>query len=101
MDDQRLKNPDIGGTSAVPDYFDEILARIQDIYESNKAIMRVVSGEFDLKRERTLTPSPSPERRGEKDGFLLRREDRRECLARANQGEVISQNNYAICEMFV
>ncbi|MEX2580537.1 MAG: HsdR family type I site-specific deoxyribonuclease [Verrucomicrobiales bacterium] len=38
-----------------------------DLYESNKAIMRLVSDGFHLKRERTLTPSPSPGRRGEQE----------------------------------
>jgi hypothetical protein len=52
-----------------------------DLYESNKAIMRLVSDGFHLKRERTLTPGPSPKGRGESDakvsdGFLLKREDR-------------------------
>ena len=36
-----------------------------DLYESNKAIMRLVSDGFHLKRERTLTPGPSPKGRGE------------------------------------
>jgi hypothetical protein len=49
-----------------------------DLYESN---MRLVSDGFHLKRERTLTPGPSPKGRGESDakvsdGFLLKREDR-------------------------
>ncbi|RLA51043.1 MAG: hypothetical protein DRQ98_12080 [Gammaproteobacteria bacterium] len=30
MDDERLKNPDIAGTSTVPDYFDEILSSISE-----------------------------------------------------------------------
>jgi len=38
-----------------------------DLYESNKAIMRLVSEGFHLKRERTLTPGPSPKERGEKE----------------------------------
>ncbi len=29
MDDQRLKNPPVVGASAIPDYFDELLARIR------------------------------------------------------------------------
>jgi type I restriction enzyme R subunit len=36
-----------------------------DLYKSNKAIMRLVSDGFHLKRERTLTPGPSPKGRGE------------------------------------
>jgi hypothetical protein len=49
-----------------------------DLYESNK---RLVSDGSHLKRERTLTPGPSPKGRGESDakvsdGFLLKREDR-------------------------
>jgi hypothetical protein len=36
-----------------------------DLYESNKAIMKLVSDGFHLKRERILTPSPSPKGRGE------------------------------------
>ena len=36
MDDERLKNPDIKGTSAVPDYFDELLERIREIRASER-----------------------------------------------------------------
>ncbi|OSD63312.1 hydroxyacid dehydrogenase [Salmonella enterica subsp. enterica serovar Rough O:d:1,7] len=35
MDDERLKNPPVG-TSAVPDYFDEMLERIRDIRASER-----------------------------------------------------------------
>ncbi len=35
MDDERLKNPPVKG-SAVPDYFDEMLARIRDIRSSER-----------------------------------------------------------------
>jgi len=35
MDDERLKNPPVAG-SAVPDYFDEMLARIRDIRASER-----------------------------------------------------------------
>ena len=35
MDDERLRNPPVRG-SAVPDYFDEILARIRDIRASER-----------------------------------------------------------------
>ncbi len=38
-----------------------------DLYESNKAIMRLDSDGFHLNRNRTLTPSPSPKRRGEQE----------------------------------
>lgn len=38
-----------------------------DLYDSNRAIMRLVSDGFHLKRERTLTPSPSPKERGEQE----------------------------------
>lgn len=37
MDDERLKNPPVKG-SGVPDYFDEILARIRDIRASEKRL---------------------------------------------------------------
>ena len=37
MDDERLKNPPVKG-SAVPDYFDEMLARIRDIRASERRI---------------------------------------------------------------
>jgi len=48
MDDERLKNPDISGTSAVPDYFDEILARIQDIRASERRMYLRVREIFSL-----------------------------------------------------
>ncbi len=35
MDDERLKNPPVAG-SAIPDYFDEMLARIRDIRSSER-----------------------------------------------------------------
>lgn len=41
-----------------------------DLYESNKQIMRLVSEGFHLKRERTLTPDPSPKGRGESEEGL-------------------------------
>ncbi len=37
MDDERLKNPPVKG-SAIPDYFDEMLARIRDIRASEKRV---------------------------------------------------------------
>ncbi|MFT5471504.1 MAG: hypothetical protein ACI8UO_006638 [Verrucomicrobiales bacterium] len=48
MDDERLKNPDISGTSSVPDYFDEILARIQDIRASERRMYLRVREIFSL-----------------------------------------------------
>jgi hypothetical protein len=48
MDDERLKNPDISGTSAVPDYFDEIFARIQDIRASERRMYLRVREIFSL-----------------------------------------------------
>jgi len=42
MDDERLKNPPVKG-SAVPDYFDEMLARIRDIRASERRMfLRVI-----------------------------------------------------------
>ncbi len=52
MDDERLKNPPVAG-SAVPDYFDEMLARIRDIRASERRMyLRVkdifaVAGDYD------------------------------------------------------
>lgn len=37
MDDERLKNPPVG-SSAVPDYFDEMLERIRDIRASERQV---------------------------------------------------------------
>jgi hypothetical protein len=48
MDDERLKNPDISGASSVPDYFDEILARIQDIRASERRMYLRVREIFSL-----------------------------------------------------
>ena len=48
MDDERLKNPDIAGTSTVPDYFDELLARIQDIRASERRMYLRVREIFSL-----------------------------------------------------
>lgn len=53
MDDERLKNPSIAG-SAVPDYFDEMLARIRDIRASERRMyLRVkeifaMAADYDL-----------------------------------------------------
>lgn len=38
-----------------------------DLYESNKAIMRLITDGFHLKRERIFTPSPSPTGSGEQE----------------------------------
>jgi hypothetical protein len=52
MDDERLKNPPVKG-SAVPDYFDEMLARIRDIRASERRMyLRVkeifaMAGDYD------------------------------------------------------
>lgn len=47
MDDNRLKNPPIGGSS-VPDYFDEMLARIRDIRASERRMYLRVKEIFAL-----------------------------------------------------
>lgn len=52
MDDERLKNPPVAGSS-VPDYFDEMLSRIRDIRSSERRIyLRVrdifaMAGDYD------------------------------------------------------
>ena len=55
MDDERLKNPSVAG-SAVPDYFDEMLARIRDIRASGEC------GEWDafLKFNNSTYPQSIP-----------------------------------------
>ena len=58
LNDERLKNPPIAG-SGIPDYFDEILARIRDIRASEQRMyMRVreifsMAGDYDLSRSET------------------------------------------------
>lgn len=47
MDDERLKNPPIGA-KAVPDYFDELLARIRDIRSSERRVYLRVREIFSL-----------------------------------------------------
>lgn len=47
MDDERLKNPPVG-SSAVPDYFDEMLERIRDIRASERRIYLRVREIFAL-----------------------------------------------------
>jgi hypothetical protein len=52
MDDERLKNPPVAGSS-VPDYFDEMLERIRDIRASERRMyLRVkeifaMAGDYD------------------------------------------------------
>jgi hypothetical protein len=48
MDDERLKNPPIPGTSGVPDYFDELLERIRDIRASERRMYLRVKDIFTL-----------------------------------------------------
>ncbi len=47
MDDERLKNPPVAGSSA-PDYFDEVLARIRDIRASERRMYLRVREIFAL-----------------------------------------------------
>ena len=48
MDDDRLKNPPVPGTSPVPDYFDELLERIRDIRASERRMYLRVRDIFKL-----------------------------------------------------
>jgi len=48
MDDERLKNPAVEGASQVPDYFDELLARIQDIRTSERRMYLRVREIFSM-----------------------------------------------------
>jgi len=58
LNDERLKNPPVAG-SMIPDYFDEILARIRDIRSSERRMyLRVreifsMAGDYDLSRSET------------------------------------------------
>ena len=58
LNDERLKNPPVAG-SGIPDYFDEILARIRDIRASERRMyLRVreifsMAGDYDLSRSET------------------------------------------------
>lgn len=58
LNDERLKNPPVAG-SGIPDYFDEILARIRDIRSSERRMyLRVreifsMAGDYDLSRNET------------------------------------------------
>ena len=60
MDDERLKNPPVPGSTAVPDYFDELLARIRDIRASERRMyLRVkelfsLAADYELAREGTV-----------------------------------------------
>jgi len=47
MDDERLKNPPVG-SSAVPDYFDEMLERIRDIRASERRVYLRVKDIFTM-----------------------------------------------------
>jgi hypothetical protein len=59
MDDERLKNPPVPGTSEVPDYFDELLERIRDIRASERRMyLRVreifaLAADYDSSRNET------------------------------------------------
>jgi hypothetical protein len=59
LDDQRLKNPPVEG-SGVPDYFDELLARIRDIRASERRMyLRVkeifaLAGDYDPSQKATI-----------------------------------------------
>lgn len=48
MDDERLKHPPVPGASPVPDYFDEMLARIRDIRASERRMYLRVREIFAL-----------------------------------------------------
>mgnify|MGYP002662414967 CR=1 FL=1 len=48
IDDERLKNPSIPGTTPLPDYFDELLERIRDIRASEKRFYQKVRELFAL-----------------------------------------------------
>lgn len=60
MDDERLKNPHVPGSSAMPDYFDEMLARIRDIRSSERRMyLRVkelftLAADYELSKEETI-----------------------------------------------
>ncbi|MDR2725803.1 MAG: virulence RhuM family protein [Candidatus Adiutrix sp.] len=53
LDDERLKNPPVAGSSSLPDYFDELLERIRDIRASERRMyLRVreifaLAGDYD------------------------------------------------------
>ncbi len=60
MDDERLKNPPIPGSTSVPDYFGEMLARIRDIRASERRMyLRVkelftLATDYELKKSETI-----------------------------------------------
>ncbi|MBF0588935.1 MAG: virulence RhuM family protein [Magnetococcales bacterium] len=64
MDDERLKNPPVDG-SGVPDYFDELLARIREIRASERRMYLRVQEIF------TLASDCSPSRRESVQYFKL------------------------------
>jgi hypothetical protein len=59
MDDERLKNPPVSESSELPDYFDEMLARIRDIRSSERRMyLRVrelftLAADYELSRKET------------------------------------------------
>ena len=55
MDDERLKNPPVSGSSEVPDYFDEMLERIRDIRSSERRMYLRVRELFTLAADYELT----------------------------------------------
>ena len=48
LDDERLKNPPVAGTAAVPDRFDELLERIRDIRASERRMYLRVREIFSM-----------------------------------------------------
>ncbi len=56
MDDERLKNPPVG-SSAVPDYFDEMLKRIRDIRASELRVYLRVRDIFTMAADHEPTNS--------------------------------------------
>jgi hypothetical protein len=56
MDDERLKNPPVKG-SPVPDYFDEMLARIRDIRASERRMYLRVREIFAMAEDYEPTES--------------------------------------------
>lgn len=48
IDDERLKNPSIPGTTPLPDYFDELLERIRDIRASERRMYLRIKDVFAM-----------------------------------------------------
>ena len=48
IDDERLKNPPIPGTTPLPDYFDELLERIRDIRASERRMYLRIKDVFAM-----------------------------------------------------